>query len=181
MWGVNNTVEEGGIKIAASGGGEVTYSDGDGFTLAEDGNYTISGTWNGRITGATKEERKSVILVAKDMNVDITLSGVTIDVSGTAYVAAFQIADDSTGDVGITLEGNNTLKSGGPCAGLQKNGAGENIGELTIDGVGKLTAAGGNNGAGIGGGVNGTGIIKPLKQQSLLAYVIVINKPKIPD
>ena len=82
-----------------------------------------------------------------------------IDVLGTHNACAFKIADDSTGNVTITLgEGTtNTLKSGMFCAGLQKNGNGDGIGKLTITGTGSLTAAGGYNGAGIGGGWKGGG------------------------
>ena len=102
------------------------------------------------------------IEVAEGVSANITLAGVNIDVSSMSDTAAFKIADDSTGNVTITLAdgSENTLKSGYGCAGLQKNGEGENIGKLTIqggtNGTGKLIATGGLNGAGIGGG-NGEG------------------------
>ena len=102
------------------------------------------------------------IEVAEGVSANITLAGVNIDVSYMSDTAALKIADDSTGNVTITLAdgSENTLKSGYGCAGLQKNGEGENIGKLTIqggtNGTGKLIATGGLNGAGIGGG-NGEG------------------------
>ena len=152
-----NGITGGGITIT-SDDGNATYTEGSGFTLETDGgNYTISGTWDGNITSSTNSNRKSVILVESGVNANITLSNVNIDVSGTPSVAAFQIADDSTGNVSITLVGDNTLQSGSLCAGLQKNGEGENIGKLTIDGDGTLNAIGGSDGAGIGGSSNGSG------------------------
>ena len=60
------------------------------------------------------------------------------DRSSIDNTAAFVIEDDSRGDVTITLDGDNTLISGSGCAGLQKNGEGENIGTLTINGTGTL-------------------------------------------
>ncbi len=103
------------------------------------------------------------IVVAKDVSANITLAGVNIDVSGTLGACAFKIADNSTGNVTITLADGkaNTLKSGSKCAGLQKNGTGDTIGTLTIQGgensTGSLTATGGSYGAGIGGGYEGAG------------------------
>ena len=59
------------------------------------------------------------IEVARDVEADITLAGVNIDVSSNSGTAAFKIADDSSGDLTITLAGDsvNKLKSGENCAG----------------------------------------------------------------
>ncbi len=78
---------------------------------------------------------------------NITLAGVNIDVSGIDSTAAFEIA---SGSVTITLADGtaNILKSGVNCAGLQT----DSRDGLTITGGGSLEAAGGNYGAGIGGG-----------------------------
>ncbi len=100
------------------------------------------------------------IEVEADKDANITLAGVNIDVSLLSPTAAFKIADNSTGNVTITLADGrtNTLKSGTGCAGLQKNGAfiSETEGKLTIQGgelgTGILNATGGENSAGIGGG-----------------------------
>lgn len=83
------------------------------------------------------------------MDANITLAGVNI--STGRYVAAFRIADNSMGDVTITLaEGTtNTLIASGNYAGLQKNGI-ANPGTLTITGTGMLIAQGGYDAAGIG-------------------------------
>ena len=99
------------------------------------------------------------IEVASNVSANITLAGVNIDVSGISNTAAFKIADNSKGNVTITLADgtNNVLKSGGCCAGLQKNGN-ASTGTLTICGnTGKLTATSGSYAAGIGGGENGSG------------------------
>jgi len=117
-------------------------SAGD-VVISADGDYTI--------TGSTTT---NTITVNAGVTANITLSGVNIDVSATSDAAAFQIADDSTGNVTVTLEGTNTLKSGANCAGLQKNGS---TGTLTITGTGSLTAQGGDQAAGIGGGNGGSG------------------------
>ena len=85
----------------------------------------------------------------KDQTASVTLSGVNIDVSGMYDKAA--VSTKGEGNVSIELNGDSTLKSGEKHAGLEKN----NGGRLTIadeDKNGKLTAEGGLNGAGIGGG-----------------------------
>ena len=94
------------------------------------------------------------IVVEAGATANITLSGVNIGTTATLDdFCAFKIEDDSTGDVTITLADGteNTLTSVGLCAGLQKNGSGDNIG------TGKFIATGGTLGAGIGGGTSGEG------------------------
>ena len=135
-------------------GTDYTYADGV-LTIKSGTAVTIANTDPSTATSNRIE-------VEKDVFADITLAGVNIDVSSMSDTAAFKIADDSTGNVTITLAdgSENTLKSGYGCAGLQKNGEGENIGKLTIqggtNGTGKLIATG-NYGAGIGGGKTGSG------------------------
>ena len=103
------------------------------------------------------------IEVAEWVDANITLAGVNIDVSYMSDTAALKIADNSHGNVTITLADDsvNMLKSGDKCAGLQKNGGEADIGKLTIkggtNGTGKLIAEGGGSSAGIGGGYQGTG------------------------
>ena len=124
-------------------GVDYTYSKGTRtFTILSDKPITISGSTT-----------IDTIVIADGVSANITLAGVNIDVSATENACAFKIADNSTGDVKITLSNDttNTLKSGFWCAGLQKNG-GVNSGTLTIGGTGILNATGGHNGAGIGGG-----------------------------
>jgi hypothetical protein len=89
-----------------------------------------------------------IIVVNSPDGANITLNGVNIDVRRTDYKCAFQI-ESGSGDVTVTLKGNNVLKSGCYSAGLQK---GTDNKTLTIKGSGTLTATGGQYGAGIGGG-----------------------------
>ena len=121
---------------------------------ADTGVLTILSDKAVTISGSTETD---IIFVAKDVSANITLDGVNIDVSSISETAAFKIEDDSEGNVTITLAdgSENTLKSGSNCAGLQKNGdyISADKGKLIITGnTGTLTATGGDNGAGIGGG-----------------------------
>lgn len=111
--------------------------------------YDYTGTLELKVTGTTTEHQ---IFVESGVTAQITLSDVTIDLSGqtTDYMAALEIADDSTGNVTVSLEGDNVLKSSSYAAGLQKNGTGENIGRLTLQGGGTLEAVGGDLAAAIG-------------------------------
>ena len=134
-----------------TGTGDYSYSGGV-LTIKDGAEVTIKNT--DPSTPTTDR-----IAVEAGANVIITLDGVYIDGSGeTSDFCAFKIADDSTGNVTITLAdgSENTLISNQRCAGLQKNGSGSNIGTLTIkggeEGTGKLIATSGKYGAGIGGG-----------------------------
>ncbi len=91
------------------------------------------------------------IEVASGVSANITLAGVNIDVSSRNNNAALKIADNSTGNITVTLAGgsSNKLKSGRECAGLQKN-SNASSGTLRITGSGTLTVQGGYNAAGIG-------------------------------
>ena len=124
---------------------DYTYSKNQ-LTVLTDAALTIKNTDPSTAT----EDR---IFVNDGVNANITLAGVNIVCS---FNAAFQIADSSAASVTVTLAKNteNTLISGGSCAGLQKNGS---VGTLTIGGEGTLRATGGSNGAGIGGGSGNSG------------------------
>ena len=134
-------------------GTDYTYED-HVLKIVSDTPLTISGT--------TVSDR---IEVALGVNANITLAGVSIDVSQKDDTPAFTISGDnrgvSTGNVTITIADNttNVLKSGSYWAGLTKwNGNGSSHtkgGWLKIqggtNGTGKLEATGGSYGAGIGG------------------------------
>jgi hypothetical protein len=118
---------------------------GDVLVFKQDGTYTVS-----MLPGVTTTNY-STILVNPGVTADITLDGVSIDVSGTSGVCAF----DMTGaTVNLTLTNSNTLKSGENKAGLQVV-SGSTL-EITAASTGSLMAAGGRS-AGIGGGF-GAGI-----------------------
>ena len=120
------------------------------------------------ITGESKEH--TVTIDTSGGKVDVTFDDLKIDVSGKKKGDG---SDDSPvdagkaavtvqggGDATIELDGDNKLKSGSGNAGLEKNKH-ESKGTLTIkDDKGKdgsLTAEGGDDGAGIGGGIGSTG------------------------
>ena len=120
------------------------------------------------ITGKSKEH--TVTIDTSGGNVDVTFDDLKIDVSGKKEgdgnddgparesKAAVTVKGDH--DATIELDGDNKLKSGSGNAGLEKNKH-ESEGTLTIkDDKGKdgsLTAEGGDDGAGIGGGIGSTG------------------------
>ncbi|MBQ8727384.1 MAG: chitobiase/beta-hexosaminidase C-terminal domain-containing protein, partial [Oscillospiraceae bacterium] len=141
------------ITLTEGGGDPVLDTD---YTYVDNSPYapgvlTIKSSAAMTISGTTTTDR---IVVETGVSANITLNGVNIDTSN-ALGAAFVIADNSTGNVTITLADGttNTLKSVVNCAGLQKNGEySETLGKLTITGTGTLTATGGDKGAGIGGG-----------------------------
>lgn len=120
------------------------------------------------ITGESKEN--TVTIDTSGGNVDVTFDDLKIDVSGKkegdgnddgpVRESKAAVTVKGGGDATIELDGKNELKSGGYHAGLEKNEH-ESKGTLTIkDDKGKdgsLIAEGGDDGAGIGGGIKSTG------------------------
>ena len=137
-WDISN----GDITVNAGSGGQ-TVTQGGGAAV-EDSAPVITGS---------SQDNTLTINAEKDQTASVTLSGANIDVSGAGKAA---VSTTGEGNVSIELNGENTLKSGEDHAGLEKN----NGGSLTIadeDKNGKLTAEGGDWGAGIGGGYEGNG------------------------
>ena len=135
-------IGKGDITISAGSGGQ-TVTQGDGAAV-EDSAPVITGS---------STENTVTINAEKDQTASVTLSGADIDVSGKGKAA---VSTNGEGNVSIELDGDNTLKSATNHAGLEKN----NGGSLTIadeNKNGKLTAKGGDYGAGIGGGWRGSG------------------------
>ena len=135
-------IGKGDITISAGSGGQ-TVTQGDGAAV-EDSAPVITGS---------STENTVTINAEKDQTASVTLSGANIDVSGKGKAA---VSTNGEGNVSIELDGDNTLKSATNHAGLEKN----NGGSLTIadeNKNGKLTAKGGDYGAGIGGGWRGSG------------------------
>ena len=135
-------ISKGDITVNAGSGGQ-TVTQGGGAAV-EDSAPVITGS---------SQDNTLTINAEKDQTASVTLSGVNIDVSGAGKAA---VSTTGAGNVSIELNGENTLKSGEDHAGLEKN----NGGSLTIadeDKNGKLTAIGGEFGAGIGGGAGGIG------------------------
>ena len=135
-------IGKGDITVNAESGGQ-TVRQGGGAAVPDSAPV---------ITGSSTENTVT-INAEKDQTASVTLSGANIDVSGAGKAAVSTTGD---GNVSIELDGDNTLKSATNHAGLEKN----NGGSLTIadeNKNGKLTAKGGDYGAGIGGGWRGSG------------------------
>ena len=127
--------------------GDITVNAGSGGQTVTQGSQVDVPDSAPVITGSSTENTLT-INAEKDQTANVTLSDVNIDVSSEGKAA---VTTTGEGNVSIELNGDNTLKSGKGHAGLEK----KNGGKLTIadeDKNGKLTAEGGLNGAGIGGG-----------------------------
>ena len=129
------------------GKGDITVNAGSGGQTVTQGSQVDVPDSAPVITGSTTENTLT-INAEKDQTANVTLSGVNIDVRDKGKAA---VSTTGEGNVSIELNGGSTLRSGYEHAGLEKN----NGGSLTIadeDKNGKLTAWGGQQGAGIGGG-----------------------------
>ena len=134
------------------GKGNITVNAGSGGQTVTQGSQVDIPDSAPVITGSSTENTVT-IHAESGQTANVTLSGANIDVSNEGKAAVSTIGE---GNVSIELDGENTLKSGYRHAGLEKN----NGGGLTIadqDENGKLTATGGSDGAGIGGGFKGNG------------------------
>lgn len=106
------------------------------------------------VTKAVSEAAKNVIKIINNCtkkDTTVTIQDVNIDASEKGRSAMFV---QGKGDTTLKLEGNNTLRGGQSCAGLEKDDE-LSTGKLTItaeDTSSSLNAYGGNGGAGIGGG-----------------------------
>ena len=137
-WDIGN----GDIIVNAGSGGQ-TVTQGGGAAVED----------NAPVIKGSSTENTVTINAEKDQTANVTLSGANIDVSSAGKAA---VSTTGEGNVNIELNGSNALKSGHSHAGLEKN----NDGNLTIqdkDKDGSLNAKGGQDGAGIGGGVYGNG------------------------
>ena len=128
----------------------IDTSEGNVDVTFDDLKIDISGKKEGDGSGKTEVDGSG----KTEGNVSDETEG---DVSGDSPVDAGKAAVTVQGDhdAAIELDGANELKSGSHNAGLEKNGH-ESSGKLTIkddnDTKGSLTAEGGEDGAGIGGG-----------------------------
>ncbi len=140
----NWDLDKGSITVSATVESQTVSQAGGSPTV--DNNPVIttsSGTTNNTVT----------ITAEKNATANVTLENVNID-TGTTDEAA--ITTSGEGNVNIELNGTNTVQSGNTHAGVEK----KDNGTLTITDEnkdGSLTATGGNYGAGIGGGYEGSG------------------------
>ena len=137
------------IEMKAGGAYSVTIKNqGTTSYNNSDTSFTVTQSDSNTATGNT-----ITIKAAAGQTAKVTLSGVNIDVSTLPKAA---VSTDGGGEVIIELKGKNTVKSGKGHAGVEKG----NASKLTIadDGNdGSLEATGGNDAAGIGGGLMGSG------------------------
>ena len=134
------------------GNGDITVNAGSGGQTVTQGSQVDVPDSAPVITGSSTENTVT-INAEKDQTASVTLSGANIDGSTKGKAA---VSTTGEGNVSIELDGDSTLKSATNHAGLEKN----NGGSLTIadeNKNGKLTAKGGDYGAGIGGGWRGSG------------------------
>ena len=142
--------------------GSITVSnDGSGQTVTQAGKYDNEPDAKPVITNRdpdTPSTNTVTLNAGAGATVEVTIQDLHIDNSGDPdYEYDGGASFTTTGDVVIELDGDNTLTAGLHHAGLQK----ENGGTLTIqdenETAGSLTANGGEEGAGIGGGYKGDG------------------------
>ena len=129
------------------GKGDITVNAGSGGQTVTQGSQ-VNVSDNAPVIKGSSKENTVTINAEKDQTASVTLSGASIDVRDKRKAA---VSTTGEGNVSIELNGGSTLRSGYEHAGLEKN----NGGSLTIadeDKNGKLTAWGGQQGAGIGGG-----------------------------
>ena len=121
----------------------LNISQGD-ITITAAGTYSVIGSTNSK-----------TITVAPNISgdVNLTLNEVTINVPATNNKAALSVGANST--LNLTLTGNNTLRSGNFCAGVQVPQNATLV--ITQQSLGTLNAYGGSGGAGIGGGLDRNG------------------------
>ena len=112
------------------------------------------GFWGNTITVINNIADKVLNLTLKDVKIDVSDTGDQYDWDQKGKAA---LSVQGKGNVEIELDGDNELKSGTQSAGLEKN----STGTLTLKDdnkeAGSLTATGGVNSAGIGGGYLGDG------------------------
>ena len=138
-WNLDN----GDITVSATVESQTVSQAGGSPTVDSNPVITSSGKTNNTVT----------ITAEKNATANVTLENVNIDTGATGGAA---ITTSGEGNVNIELNGTNTVQSGNTHAGVEKKGDGT----LTItdeDKDGSLTATGGNYGAGIGGGYEGSG------------------------
>ena len=135
--------------------GSVTVSTSKGADGSTKQDVSHKGTTkpdsNPTITSKGTETKNTITIKAEaDTTANVTIKDTNIKTDKAA------IKTEGEGNVSLNVEGTNTVSSGDKHAGVEKS----NGGKLTIgseNGEGKLTANGGEYGAGIGGGDSGSG------------------------
>ena len=117
-------------------------------------NKKDDGFWGNTITVINNFADKVLNLTLKDVKIDVSDTGDQYDWDQKGKAA---LSVQGKGNVEIELDGDNELKSGTQSAGLEKTSTGTLTLKDDSKEAGSLTATGGNNAAGIGGGFQGKG------------------------
>lgn len=117
-------------------------------------NKKDDGFWGNTITVINNFADKVLNLTLKDVKIDVSDTGDQYDWDQKGKAA---LSVQGKGNVEIELDGDNELKSGTQSAGLEKTSTGKLTLKDDSKEAGSLTATGGNNAAGIGGGFQGKG------------------------
>ena len=117
-------------------------------------NKKDDGFWGNTITVINNIADKVLNLTLKDVKIDVSDTGDQYDWDQKGKAA---LSVQGKGNVEIELDGDNELKSGTQSAGLEKTSTGTLTLKDDSKEAGSLTATGGNNAAGIGGGLLGSG------------------------
>ena len=112
------------------------------------------GFWGNTITVINNIADKVLNLTLKDVKIDVSDTGDQYDWDQKGKAA---LSVQGKGNVEIELDGDNELKSGTQSAGLEKTSTGTLTLKDDNNEAGSLTATGGFNSAGIGGGYLGVG------------------------
>ena len=112
------------------------------------------GFWGNTITVINNIADKVLNLTLKDVKIDVSDTGDQYDWDQKGKAA---LSVQGNGNVEIELDGDNELKSGTQSAGLEKTSTGTLTLKDDNNEAGSLTATGGFNSAGIGGGYLGDG------------------------
>ena len=139
------------VKTQGEDKGSYVYKN-DTLDIKKGGTFTIS-------NNISLPTAHHIIISAEGSDVTVILNNVNIDTSSMPNVPAINVVGNCKTTIILANGSKNTLKSGLFCAGLQKSNLDNfelSIGESEPDEdykrTGKLSAFGGNNGAGIGGG-----------------------------
>ena len=117
-------------------------------------NKKDDGFWGNTITVINNFADKVLNLTLKDVKIDVSDTGDQYDWDQKGKAA---LSVQGKGNVEIELDGDNELKSGTQSAGLEKTSTGTLTLKDDNNEAGSLTATGGFNSAGIGGGDGGYG------------------------
>ncbi len=117
-------------------------------------NKKDDGFWGNTITVINNIADKVLKLTLKDVKIDVSDTGDQYDWDQKGKAA---LSVQGKGNVEIELDGDNELKSGTQSAGLEKNSTGTLTLKDDNNEAGSLTATGGFNSAGFGGGYEGVG------------------------